>query len=540
MHFRHFLAASAASLSFATSLATPAMAQETTSAISGNVTSADGRPVSGVKVTVLHAPSGSVSMTTTDSNGNFGLRGLRYGGPYTVTADSDAYAPVTVKDVDLSVGETFALPLQFTDRAIVVVGGATQGGRGLVLGSQTSFNAEDIESTVTSRRDIRDIIAKDPLASFNANVGGVSIAGGNIRTQRFSIDGVQVQYSFGLNYGGLPSTRGIVSIEAIGQISVKAAPFDISEGNFQGGAVNVVLKSGTNDYHDSAFGNFGGPSLTGKRTADNRNALGLTFPVADTTVLQFKNYGGSLSGPIIKDTLFVALAYEKLTEGASNSFGLQGSTAPNLVANAFSSDQPQFRGVNSVISAFPGLYGTYNIGTVPTVISESDEKYSAKVDWNITEGQRLSAYYIHHENVLPNFGSADSTSTSAPYIALQSDLYRLTEQTSASALQLNSQWSDNLSTELRASYKDYVRGQDPYFGTDFAQFNVCLDNTSDALGVGLVSATTLCRTGSATPGGKRYRLGHADRAAWTRHPAPGKRVQQPDPNVPGQCQPSRR
>jgi len=507
MHFRHFLAASAASLSVAISLATPAMAQETTSAISGNVTSADGRPVTGVKVTALHAPSGSVSMTTTDSNGNFGLRGLRFGGPYTITADSDAYAPVTVKDVELSVGETFALPLQFTDRAIVVVGGATQGGRGLVLGSQTSFNAEDIENTVTSRRDIRDIIAKDPLASFNANVGGVSIAGGNIRTQRFSIDGVQVQDSFGLNYGGLPSTRGIVSIEAIGQISVKAAPFDISEGNFQGGAVNVVLKSGTNDYHGSAFGNFGGPSLTSKRTADNRNAVGLTFPVANTTVLQFKNYGGSLSGPIIKDTLFVALAYEKLTEGASNSFGLQGSAAPNLVANAFSSDQPQFRGVNSVISAFPGLYGTYNIGTVPTVISESDEKYSAKVDWNITEGQRLSASYIHHENVLPNFGSAGSTSTSAPYIALQSDLYRLTEQTSASALQLNSQWSDNFSTELRASYKDYVRGQDPYFGTDFAQFNVCLDNTSDALGVGLVSATTLCRTGSATPGGNGTGLG---------------------------------
>jgi len=501
MQLKFFLAASAASVSLAAGLATPAMAQETTSAISGQVTTNDGSPVSGVKVTVLHTPSGTVSTTMTDANGNFGLRGLRVGGPYTVTADTGAYAPVSVEGVELSVGETFALPLQFADRAIVVVGGTSRGGRGLVLGSQTSFNAQDIENTVTSRRDIRDIISKDPLTSFNANVGGVSIAGGNIRTQRFSVDGVQLQDSFGLNYGGLPSTRGIVSIEAIGQISVKAAPFDISEGNFQGGAVNVVLKSGTNDFHGSAFGNFGGPSLTSKRTADNRDPLGVKFPVANTTVLNFTNYGGSLSGPVIKDTLFVALAYEKLTEGTSNPFGIQGSAAPNLVPNAFGADQTAFRGVNTVVSAFPALYGTFPIGTVPTVIGESDKKYSAKVDWNVTDGQRFSASYIHHENVLPNFGSAGSTSTSAPYIALQSDLYKLTEKTNAYAAQLNSQWSDNFSTELRASYKDYVRGQDAYFGTDFAQFNVCLDNASDALGAGLVAATTLCRTGAAAGSG---------------------------------------
>ncbi len=495
MQIKFFLAASAASLSLACGLVSPAYAQETTSAVAGQVTDASGRPLSAAKVSVSHVPSGTVSTATTDSGGNFSLRGLRVGGPYSVTVDSGNYAPVTVDDVFLSVGETYALPVQLTTREIVVNAASLDRGRGVALGSQSTFGAVDIQNTVSARRDIRDIISKDPLASYNANVGGVSIAGGNIRTQRFSVDGVQLQDSFGLNYGGLPSSRGIVSIEAIDQITVKAAPFDISEGNFQGGAVNVVLKSGTNLFHGSALANFGGPKLTSKRTADNRDPLGVIFPVANTTVLDFRNYGGSLSGPIIKDTLFLALAYEQLTEGTTNPFGLQGSAAANIVPNAFAADQTAFRGINSVISAFPGLYGTFPIGTVPTVLAEKDKKYSAKLDWNVTDGQRLSASYIHHENTLPNFGSGGSTSITSPYIALQSDLYRLTEFTNAGSLQLNSQWSDQFSTELRASYKFYRRGQEAFFGSDFAQFNVCLDNASSPLGAAIVSAETLCNTG---------------------------------------------
>lgn len=501
MQLKFFLAASAASLSVACALAaTPAYAQETTSAVAGQVTGADGAPIAGAKVTVVHAPSGTVSTAVTDASGNYALRGLRVGGPYSVTADGGAFSPVTIEGLNFEVGETFALPIQLSDQAIVVTGNVI--GRALVLGSQTTFNSEDILNTVSSRRDIRDIVRKDPLASFNANVGGVSIAGGNIRTQRFSVDGMQMQDSFGLNYGGLPSTRGIVAIEAIDQLTVKAAPFDVSEGNFQGGAVNVVLKSGTNQYHGSAFGNWGGQSLTGKRTRYNVNPLGIPFPVANTLTLDFKNYGGSLSGPIIKDTLFLALAYEYLSEGTSNPFAPQGGNAPNIVPNAYRADQTAFKGIDSVIAAFPNLYGSYEIGDVPTTIAETDKKYSAKLDWNITDGHRFSASYIHHENVLPNYGSAGSTSTTAPYIALQSDIYKLTEFTNAGSAQLNSQWTDNLSTELRGSYKYYRRGQDTYFGPDFAMFDVCLDNASDAItSTTIAAATTLCRTGVSTASG---------------------------------------
>ncbi|MBU6268521.1 MAG: carboxypeptidase regulatory-like domain-containing protein [Sphingomonadales bacterium] len=491
MQLRYFLAASVASLTLATAIATPAFAQETTSAVTGQVTDESGAPVAGAKVVVTHQPSGTRNSVLTDGTGNYSLRGLRVGGPYTVTVTSPAFAAQTIEGITLSVGEAFGVPVQLAQREIIVSADRVAA-RGLATSSQSTFRASDIQDIVSARRDVRDIVRRDPLAAYNPNVGGVTIAGGNIRTQRFSVDGVQMQDSFGLNYGGLPSTRGIVSIEAIDQLTVKAAPFDISEGNFQGGAVNVVMKSGNNAFHVTAFGNFGGPSLTGDQTRNNHGALGEVYPVGKTTVFNFTNWGGSISGPIIKDKLFFSAAYEKLTEGAPNTYGIAGSTAANIVPGL---TQAQ---VDDVIARFNSAgYDKYNIGTIPTAIAEKDKKYSAKLDWNVTDGQRFTLSYIHHENTLPNFATGAATgssSTTTPYIQLQSNQYQLTEFTNAISGQLNSQWSSNLSSEVRVAYKYYRRGQDPYFGTDFAQMAVCTDATSAAFYTS--TAATQCNTGN--------------------------------------------
>ena len=478
MQFRYLLAASVATISLACAMSTPVMAQETTSAISGQVTGDGDAPVADAKVTVVHVPSGTTSSVTTDAGGNFSLRGLRVGGPYTISIDAPGYALTEIDNASLTVGDTLGVPVHLTEHEIKVTG-ASSGSRQLVEGSQSAFNAAQIQNIVSARRDIRDIVRRDLLASYNPNVGGVSIAGGNIRTQRFSVDGVQMQDSFGLNYGGLPSSRGIVSIEMIDQVTVKAAPFDISEGNFQGGAVNVVLKSGTNQYHVSGFGIFGGPDMTGSYTRDNRVLGGGSTAVGKSTIFDFRNYGGSISGPIIKDKLFISAGYEKLTEGTANPNGVLGGPSANPIPGLTQA------AVDNVVSLFNSSgYDKYNVGNVPAAITETDKKYAVKVDWNIASGQRFSASWIHHENVLPNFGVAGtttgSTSSTTPYIQLQSDQYQLTEFTNAYTGQLNSQWSDKFSTEVRGAFKYYRRGQDAYFGRDFAEFNVCLDPTSTA------------------------------------------------------------
>ena len=255
-----------------------------------------------------------------------------------------------------------------------------------------------------------------------------------------------------------------------------------------------MLKSGTNTFHGSAFGSIGGPSLNGKLTRDNRGVVGDTYAVGKTSIFNFKNYGGSLSGPIIKDRLFLAVAYEKLTEGWGNTAGVVGSSAPNIIPNLSQAT------VDDVIGRFGSAgYDKYNIGTLPNEIPEIDEKYSAKLDWNITTGQRFSVSYLHHKNVLPNYAAGagvitGSTSTSTPYIQLQSNLYQLTEMNNAVSGQLNSQWSSNLSSEVRVAYRYYRRGQDAFFGPDFAQMNVCTDPTS-AGGLFPATGATLCNTG---------------------------------------------
>jgi hypothetical protein len=501
--------------------AAPAYAQDTTSAINGQVTNEAGQSVAGARIVVLHVPSGTRVVTTADAAGRFSLSGLRVGGPYAVVVEAKGFANETIDGISLQIGDTFALPVRMSNREIVVSANTTRS-RSLVNGSVSTYKASDIADIVSSRRDVRDIMRRDLLSSYNANVGGVSIAGGNIRTQRFSVDGVQMQDSFGLNYGGMPSSRGIVSMEMIDQLTVKAAPFAISEGNFQGGAVNVVLKSGTNTFHGSAFGNFGGADLTGKRTADNVGAVHDVYGVADSKILNFKNYGASLTGPLIKDKLFLALSYEKLTEGAPDPYGVTGSAAPNPVPNLYYDDTTiasgttlatggyafgvggnptTLAGLNSLYSAFKTSYGNFPIGDVPTAIAEKDTKYAAKLDWNITSNQRFSLSYIHHENVVPNFYSGSgggSNSATAPSIQLQSYLYQLTEHTDAFSGQLNSKWTDRLSSEVRLAYKYYRRGQDSYSGTDFAQFNVCMDPTSSALGATSASSASLV-CGSGTP-----------------------------------------
>jgi hypothetical protein len=490
-------------------------AQETTSTIAGQVTDNAGKPVANARITVVHTPSGTRSVTTTDGGGFYNLRGLRVGGPYTVTAESAGLPTERVEGLSLTIGDSFNLPLQFQQKDIVVTATKAKGSAELSAGSESSFKRTDIAGVVSARRDVRDIVRRDLLSSFNPTTGGVSIAGGVVRTQRFSIDGVQLQDNFGLNYGGLPSSRGIVSIEAIDQLTVKAAPFDISEGNFQGGAVNVVLKSGTNRLHFSAFGDWGGPTLTGKQTAQVLDILGNKYAVSNTKIQNFKNYGGSISGPIIPGKLFFAASYEKLNEGTPNPFGIAGTGAPNIVPTLNTTDTSiaagqtlpgtttpfgysngafTLAGTNTISSIYNTVYAPtsnkFDIGTIPVSISENDEKYSGKIDWNITSGQRLSATYIHHVNTIPSYvgGSASVQSPNLNYLSYD---YQLTEHTDAESVQLNSKWTSRFSTELRASYRYYRRGQDSYNGTNFAAFQICTDPTS-------VNSVTSCSTGSPT------------------------------------------
>jgi outer membrane receptor for ferrienterochelin and colicin len=460
MQIRYYLAASAAALSIATVLATPAMAQETTSAVRGTV-EGEGGPVSGATVTIVHEPSGTTATSTTDSDGNFSANGLRIGGPFTVTVEAAGFESAQITDLSLTGGQSTRLPVVLqAQQEIVVTASALQGAIETSTGPITALNREDIEGVASINRDIRDLARRDPFATIDlTNSRTIEVAGQNGRLNRFSVDGVQFSDDFGLNNGGLPTSRGPVPLDAIEQFSVKVAPYDVSEGDFQGGAINVLLRSGGNKFRGSAFGSYTDQSLTGKRTRGRDVAL----------EFDSKQYGGVISGPIVKDTLFFMFAYEKTEESDPFDSGPQGQgfAAPITgVTQAL---------VDQISNIAQTRYGYDTLGVIRNGVEE-DEKFVAKLDWNVNDDHRASLTYIRNIGTQANQRNT-STSTTSPTLGLFSTGYELSEEVNSGVFQLNSNWSETFSTELRASYRDYNRGQIPYGEKTLGEIAVCADPT---------------------------------------------------------------
>ncbi len=458
MQIRYYLAAGVAALSIATISATPAFAQETTSSVRGTVESSSG-PVSGAVVTIVHEPSGTTSTSTTDASGNFSANGLRVGGPFTVTVDADGFEQSQVTDLALEAGTAFRLPIMLQDQqGIIVTAALLQGAADTSTGPITSLNRNDIEGVASVNRDIRDLARRDPFATLDlTNSRTIEIAGQNGRLNRFSVDGVQFSDDFGLNNGGLPTARGPVPLDAIEQFSVKVAPFDISEGDFQGGAINVVLRSGGNKFRGSAFYTYTDDSLSGDRTKGRDIVLNFDSKV----------YGGVLSGPIIKDKLFFMVAYEKADQTQPFDSGPQGQGFASPIPGV---TQPLIDQVSGIARS------RYNYDTLGVIFNgvESDEKIVTKLDWNVTDDHRASFSYVRNIGTLANQRNT-STSTTSPSLGLFSTGYELSEEVNAGTFQLNSDWSDKFSTEVRASYRDYNRGQVPYGPKTLGEIAVCGD-----------------------------------------------------------------
>jgi hypothetical protein len=458
-----------------------AYAQETTSSIRGTVMSA-GMAVSGAEVVVTHVPSGTRSTATTDASGAFNLSGLRVGGPFTVAVTAPGYTGTQITDINTVVTQAFELPVELAAAAdggaeIVVTATRVAGAGTVSQGPANVLNAAEIASIASVNRDVRDLMRRDPFARLDYSEGNgraVSFAGQNARFNRFSVDGVPVTDNFGINPDGLPTRRSPVPFDAIGQFQTKVAPFDVREGNFQGGAINAILKSGTNQFHGTGFYAYSADELTGDRTKP-----GPGVPTGRVTIPNFKyeNYGAELSGPIIKDRLFFMVAGERIRAGTPISEGVPGDNAGTVIPNITDAQLSQ------ITSIAQSRYG-YDTGGVLSNSNDRDDRLVAKIDANLSETQRASVTYIYTKDSIQfgnntNVGPASGTAN-APGLGLESNGYVASNRLHTGVAQLNSDWSDDFSTEVRGFYKDYKRGQDPILGRGFAQFQVCTAPNSDA------------------------------------------------------------
>ncbi|WP_448500674.1 TonB-dependent receptor [Sphingomonas sp.] len=436
-------------------------AQETTGSIRGTIVDVGGNTVPGAEVVVVHAPSGTRTTLNSDAGGNFNASGLRLGGPYEVTVNAPGYDPVTQQLPNLLAGspQRVEVALAGAGETITVTGARTRSAITLGGGAATVLSERDIAGIAAVNRDVRNLAARDPLVTLDpTNGGAISIAGQNNRFNRFTVDGIAFGDPFGLEAGGLVSTRGPVPLDAIGEFSVEVAPVDIQQGFFQGGAINAQLKSGANDFTALGGYYYAADSLRGKET---RNGLRRTGEfTSEIFTLQ-------ATGPIIRDRLFFAVTWERLRD----------RVPANITAAQLGITDAQVGNIQQISNS---VYNFDPLG-VATDVAENDDKVVAKLDFNIADGHRLSATYIYNEgNELAGQTGAGQINATNPTLSLQSNNYNQGAINHFGVIQLNNQWTDNFSTQLRASYADYTRLQVPFGDRSFGQFQVCLDPASSA------------------------------------------------------------
>jgi len=411
------------------------LAQETTSSVRVSLYGPDGNPAAGESVTITDTRTGSVRSDTTNDSGFAAFRNLQVGGPYTVNVDSSSYANQTVTDISLRLGETYEMVLQLGSadlEEVVVTGQMIQGGQ-VALGPSSVFNQDTIANMPTVVRDLRDVIRADPRVYIDPSVAGgaVQCSGANPRFNSLTVDGVRMNDLFGLNQSGYPTERQPFSYDAIEQISIELAPFDVNYGQFTACNVNAVTKSGSNEWHGSAFYEYTSDSLKGDTLEGDK---------LDTGDYTEKRYGATLSGAILKDKLFFFLAYEK--QEASNLIDRTAFGAPT--------EGRVIRGVNQsqldeIFSIAQEVYGYMPEAPVSALANE-DEKYTIKLDWDISENHRASYTYNYNDGF--NWSQSDSDDDEFEFT---DHFYERGAELKTHTGSLYSDWTQAFSTELRYS-----------------------------------------------------------------------------------------
>ncbi|MCC6920850.1 MAG: TonB-dependent receptor [Alphaproteobacteria bacterium] len=461
----HALLGGVALPALAFAMAVPAMAQSVSSSIRGTVVDGEGFAVPNASVEVRNDGNGQVKRMTSSTGGFFTASGLSVGDTYTVSVTADGYKPKQITGVRLALGEALRLDVEMTASATageeVTVVGVREANPAIdARGVGTQFDAEAIAQTTSMTRDVHDVVAQSPLAYIDPSTVGdsLSIAGSNPRCSSFLVDGLPQNDSFGLNFNGYPTARSPLPFDWSQQVQLAVSPYDVEYNDFCGGVINVVTKTGSNDFHGSAYYYHKDDSLIGDRSKGDEYSFDF----------REKNYGATFSGPIIEDTLFFFLGYDKVERTTPVSIGPgKGATAGSFATQIGGISQSE---IDQVMQIAQDVYG-YDAIAIPSGFDEENERYAAKISWNITDAHRAQFSYSHAEGGTLSFNH-NNTSTTLPQIGLGSNYYLDSEKLDSYSLQVFSDWTDNFSTELRIGRVEIDAAQSPLGGTEFPEIAV--------------------------------------------------------------------
>ncbi len=354
----------------------------TTSAINGFVTGEDGAPLSDAQVVAVHVPSGTQYRTSARTGGAYSLLNMRVGGPYRVTATMIGFQPRSEENVELSLGQTLRLDLRLSAQAVELEEIAVTAEADQVLdagrtGAATYIDPQQVMVLPSIKRSTRDLTRLDPRSD-----GNFSFAGRNWLYNNVSLDGSYFNNPFGLDDpapGGQTNAEP-VPYDAVEQVQVSLAPFDVREGGFTGANINTVTKSGTNQLRGSLYTFTRNEALLG-------NTVRGEEVVADPD-LSFIQSGFSLSGPLARDKLFFFVNAElERTDDPGTNFAASSGSPGFGVSRVEASVMEAIR--QRMISAYdydPGVFQDY-------INETNNNKVIAKLDWNINANNNLSFRY---------------------------------------------------------------------------------------------------------------------------------------------------
>ncbi len=428
-----------------------AFSQVTTSNIKGLVQDQNSEPLPGANVLAIHTPTGTKYGAATNFDGRFNLLNLRVGGPYDITISYVGYQTQTFNGVYLSLGKTQNIDVTLVEDAAqldaVVIQSTGTGTFGSDrTGAETSVGRREITRLPTISRSQADFTRLEPSASAG------SFGGRNDQFNNFSLDGAIFNNPFGLDAptpGGQTGAQPI-SLDAIDQISVTTAPYDVTQSGFTGASVNAVTKSGTNEFHGTVYGFYRDETMTGKKIKGEE----VTRPD-----LNQKQYGISIGGPIIKNKLFFFANFE--TDDRDD-LGTNG-WVPNTGSGAINESRVTESDLIAVSDALSAL--GYDTGAYQgfTYASEST-KGIFKLDWNINDNNRLAIIYnfLNASKEKPAHPTAlGFRGPNAATLQYENTGYEINNKLNSVQLELNSTLSDEATNKLQVGYTHFDDFRNP-------------------------------------------------------------------------------